>query len=167
MTQKQGGFDFLKALAQQPKATQVVAEKMSQAAFLGVRLQQNTYHIPVSRIREIIPNPSITPVGHTQDWLWGLVKVQGEVYSVVDISPLLDMPALSAREHFVVALSLPEGNYALLVSGVLGITKLSDLKQIDADDYTIVYQMSNKEKLSALSVQSIFESSALANMSIF
>lgn len=165
--QKKGSFEFLQSLAQRPQATLEVAEKASQAAFLGVKIQQNTYHIPVSRIREILPNPQITPIGHTQDWLWGLVKVQGEIYSVVDVASLLGMESLSNRDKFVVALSFPEGNYALLVSNVLGITKLSDLKQIDTDDYTITYQMSNKEKMAALSVQSIVESSALANMSIF
>lgn len=167
MMQQKDSFQFLKMLAQQPKAQEESTEKVSQAGFLGVKVHQETYHIPVSRIREIIPNPSITPIGHTQDWLLGLVKVQGEIYSVVDISPLLEMPVLTGRDKFVVALSMPEGNYALLVSSVLGITKLSDLKQVATDDYTITYQLSNKEKMSALSVQSIVESPALANMSIF
>lgn len=168
MTQQKDSFKFLKALAkQQSKAEKKVGEKVAEAAFLGVKVQNGVYHIPVSRIREIMPNPQITPIGHTQDWLLGLVKVHGEIYSVVDISPLLGMSVAAKRDRLVVALSMPEGNYAIVVSSVLGITKMSDLKQVDADDYTITYQTSGKEKMAALSVQSIVASPALASMSIF
>ncbi|PIE46252.1 MAG: hypothetical protein CSA45_00225 [Gammaproteobacteria bacterium] len=168
MAQRKDSFQFLKTLAQQPKAVETKGEKIAEAAFLGVMIQQTKYHIPISRIREILPNPQVTPIGHTQDWLLGLVKVQGEIYTVVDITPLLEMPLLSGRGKFAIALSMPEGNYAILVSAVLGITKLSDLKQTATDDdYTITYQTPSEDKMTALSVQSIVEAPALANMSIF
>ncbi len=165
--EKKDSFQFLKALANKHRVGQSKERADEGVAFLGVVLDQRDYYIPVAQIRELIPDPNITPVGHTKPWLKGLLKVQGEIYSVIDMALLLGLSETQNKHALAIALSAPEGNYAILVSSVLGLRKALNLQPMNADDYTVTFQTADKEEILALSVPSIIESKELVNMSIF
>lgn len=167
MVQQKDSFRFLKAQTKRTKAVRLGLDEAGGAVFLGVVVQTKKYHLPLGQIREIIPAPKITPIGHTKPWLTGLVKVQGEIYSVIDVAPFIKLPIVEQKNPVVIALTAQEGNYAILVSSVLGITKMNHLNQVSTDEYTVTYQSPEKEEIPALSVLSIVKSSELANMSIF
>lgn len=168
MSQEKQSFQLLQNLAKRDKVKRISTDKSKGAAFLGVLVKDKKYHIPIAQVREIIPKPQIVAIGHAKPWLDGLLKVQGEIYSVIDVAAFLGKGHVKAdKNRVVVALSMIEGNYALVVSSVLGITKLGDLQLVDNDEYTVTYQTPEKNAVPALSIPSIIESSELANMSVF
>lgn len=167
MVQRKDSFRFLKAQKERTKATRIGLDETGGAAFLGVLVQKKKYHIPLGQIREIIPAPKITAIGHTKPWLSGLLKVQGEIYSVIDVAPFVNLPIVEQKKPVVIALTIQEGNYAILVSSVLGITKINQLNQVNTDEFIVTYQSPDKGEIPALSVQSIIKSTELTNMSIF
>ncbi len=166
MTQ-QASFKFLQAQTSKHKVERQVVESSGDTAFLGVGLQGEKYHIPVGHIREIVPNPKITAIGHAKSWLTGLLKVQGEIYSVIDVAQLLGLPEKESKFKLAIALSTSEGNYAILVSSILGIMKENHLHEVGSDAYTVSYQVADDSVMMVLSVPSIVKSPELANMSIF
>ncbi|PID58756.1 MAG: hypothetical protein CR957_00105 [Gammaproteobacteria bacterium] len=166
---EQNSFQFLQSQAAKEKAGRVTEGMDEGAAFLAVSVHNNAYHIPVSQIREIIPSPKVTAIGHTKPWLSGLLKVQGEIYSVIDTAVLLGLSDSNSphKQPLAIAVSMPDGNYALTVSAVKGIIKVTQLQQLENDNYTITYQTADDDVITALSVPSIVESPEFANMSIF
>lgn len=168
MVQKAHSFQFLSDLSQKSKATKTDAGKAHVVSFLGVMIQQKTYYIPVEEVREIIPAPQIVAVGHAKPWVSGLLKVQGEIYSVIDAAPFVGLTLVSEKKPVAIALSVSEGNYSLMVSSVLGITRIANLQQVsNNDEFTITYQDEESTIISVLSVPSIISSSQFANISIF
>ncbi len=165
--EKKDSFQFLKALASKHRAGQTKEQVEEGVAFLGVVLDQQDYYIPVGQIKELVPDPKIIPVGHTKSWVKGLLKVQGEIYSVIDVALLLGLSETQNKNALAIALSAPEGNYAILVSSVLGLRKTLNLQPMNAGDYTVTFQTPDKEEISALSIPSIIESKELVNMSVF
>ncbi len=168
MTQ-QTSFQFLLAQTDKHKADRLAVGGGDDTAFLGVGLRGKTYHIPVGQIREIVPNPKITAIGHAKSWLTGLLKVQGEIYSVIDVAQLLGLPEEESKLKLAIALSVSGGNYAIVISSVLGIVRVNHLHEVDSDEYTVSYQVADDTDnvMITLCVPSIIRSSELTNMSIF
>lgn len=159
-------FQYLQHLASEKRDVSQSGDADKEPAFIGIRIQGDTCYLDVDSIREIIPNPTIAPVGHAQSWLQGLIKVQGEIYSVVDLAGFLGKKPVADKNSFVIALAQEGGNYALLVSRVLGMTKLAQAKKTEEETYFDKYQSDIRE-ISVLSVQRMLESSDFANVSIF
>lgn len=167
MSDKTNSFDFLQTQAQQGKAARNVAEFTKGRAFLRALIDQKSFYIPVEQIREIVLQPRITPVGHVKPWLTGIIKIQGDIYSVIDLSYTLSLQPSSTKSGAVVALSIGEGNYALLVSSVLGIVRAYELRQTDENEFSVTYQSDEHDEIVVLSVDKLVNLPDFSNVSIF
>ncbi len=159
-------FQYLQRLSKEKKAERDINAVTDTPAFLGVRLQDETYYLAIDQVKEIIPNPVISAVGHARSWLKGLIKVQGEIYSVIDLAEFLGNPPITDKHRFVIALSREGGNYALQVSQVLGITKLTQPEKTGEDNYLDNYR-SEMRNIKVLSVERVLGSANFANISVF
>ncbi len=159
-------FQYLQHLSKKKKVERDTDSITDNLAFLGIRLQNETYYLVIDQVKEIIPNPVISPVGHSRSWLEGLIKVQGEIYSVVDLAEFLGYPPIVDKHRFVIALSQEVGNYALQVSQVLGITNFMQPEKTGEDDYLDNYR-SDTKSIKVLSVERMLGSADFANISVF
>ncbi|MFN3652131.1 MAG: chemotaxis protein CheW [Armatimonadota bacterium] len=56
-------------------------------------LGSERFGVEVSAAREVLPLPPIVPVPHTPPWVVGVAGYRGRVLTVVDLRPLLQLPA--------------------------------------------------------------------------
>lgn len=162
-------FDYITQLSETQKAQKMVAEEKTELSFLCVEVHQDRLYIPIEQVKEIIPDPQITPIGHTKSWLEGILKAHGEIYSVVDIARFLESGTVNERSMHAIALSQThvEGNYAVVVNNVLGIVKANSPKKLSSDTYKDVYEVAGEEKIDVLSIHNLVESPAFINVSVF
>jgi|GEM_PF-3663206 len=160
-------FSYLNALSERPKIT--TQGDIAQAkSFLCVLIGKQKYYLQLNWIKAVIPNPVVTPVGHTQPWFEGILKAQNEIYSVIHIEQTLDLPLTKAGKNYAITLAKLEGNYAVLVSDVLGISKTQKLKPIESHGFTITYEASDQQQtITELSIDSLIEAPFFSNFSIF
>ncbi len=160
-------FEFLKNQSQRRKVVKVASDAVNEAAFLGVVVNEETLYIPIEQIHEIVTNPSIVPVGHAKHWMRGLLKSQGDVYSVIDIATFLHADQETDKARILVALSSEQGHYAILVSAILGITKVRQLEKVGSNSYSITYKTADEKTINVFSMQLIEHSAEMRNMSVF
>lgn len=55
-------------------------------------LSQHLFGIPILQSREVIPIPRFTPLPNSSQIFLGVFNLRGEIYPVVDISPVLGLP---------------------------------------------------------------------------
>lgn len=83
---------------------------------IGFRIDQQHFVTPLDETREVFPVPEqITPVPKSQDWVFGIVNLRGELLPVFDLNLFLsgDPVKLSKRSRIMVI------NDTEIVSGVV------------------------------------------------
>lgn len=83
---------------------------------IGFRIDQQYFVTPLNETREVFPVPEqITPVPKSQDWVFGIVNLRGELLPVFDLNLFLSGKAvsLSKRSRIMVI------NDIEIVSGVV------------------------------------------------
>lgn len=162
----QSAFDYMQKLASTQKITKGSGDDEGISTFLCVSIQREKYYIGIEQVSEIISKTSISPVGHTASWFEGITKVQGEVYSVVDITYFLKKPMVTDKGRFAIALVQGNSNYALLANAVIGITKIKVPQVITEDNYIDLYKLP-EETIKVIALDRLLSSSEFANVSIF
>lgn len=162
-------FRYLEKLTDNGKAEKNTQDKTAEQSFLCVLVQKERLYIPLTHVKEIIPSPQITAVGHTKPWLEGILKAHGEIYSVVNLARFLDNQAVAERSMFAIALAQEEseGNYAIIVNNVLGIVKFTAPKQVSSEAYKTIYQGEDEMRFNVLAIPDLIESSEFTNVSVF
>ncbi len=105
---------------------------------LGVLIGARHCLLDLPQVGEIVPYPPVTSVPLTQPWYLGLANVRGTLTGVIDLARYVDEaaqggPAAGSDARlltFSPALGLP---CALLVTRVLGLRRLSDMRPAPAD----------------------------------
>lgn len=88
------------------------------------RVGSERYALPLAAVREVVvPQPPFARVPRASEAVRGVMNLRGRVVAVVDLAPLVGLPAQAleaARGHVLV---LDQGKRALgvLVGGVLGV----------------------------------------------
>lgn len=98
--------------------------------YLTFRLQDETYGVPVSKVREIVTMPAITPVPQAPPYVKGVFNLRSRVLPVIDLRARLGAPAAAYTERtciVVVDISMASSQVLMgvavdAVSEVLAIT---------------------------------------------
>jgi purine-binding chemotaxis protein CheW len=116
--------------------------------YLAFTLGQESYGLPVLKVREIIRLVAITPVPQMPAHIRGVINLRGKIVPVVDLRIKFGLPASEAKESaciVVVQVQLPTGgilHMGLMVDGVEEVINFaaSDLEatpdfgmQVEAD----------------------------------
>jgi purine-binding chemotaxis protein CheW len=78
---------------------------------------RDCYALPIEAVREVVPNPALTPVPTAHASVLGLFNVRGEIIPLLDTSALLDLGPL-AEITFAVVVTTARGPAGLAVSGL-------------------------------------------------
>jgi purine-binding chemotaxis protein CheW len=98
--------------------------------FLAFALDQETYALPVSALREIVKVPALTEIPRPPKSLLGVMNLRGEVLPVYDLKPRLRLPPArplaegAARSARVLVVMSDEGDAGLLVDAVADVVRL-------------------------------------------
>jgi twitching motility protein PilI len=113
-----------------------LVERLRQAAHtqsaskLGVLLGGESWLVELADAGEVIPVPPISALPLTQPWFKGLANVRGNLFSVVDFSAFLGLPAVAVTDHARLLLLSERFRTAaaLLVDRSLGLRNATQLE---------------------------------------
>jgi chemotaxis signal transduction protein len=127
---------------------QKMAEPPSGTPFLTFKLHNLRWGVPISYLREVLPNvSSITPLPFSPFWLYGLINLHGEPVGLVSLSDLLLDPISAANVGLRTAAGAPviiaesEGTPLGLLAEELGevaFLEENQLEQVPAVDARIL-----------------------------
>ncbi len=72
---------------------------MTADKYLTFRLQDETYGVPVSKVREIVTMPAITPVPQSPAYVKGVFNLRSRVLPVVDLRARFGAPAATYTDR--------------------------------------------------------------------
>lgn len=68
------------------------------------------FGLDILRSREVIPLPRFTPLPNCGDTFWGVFNLRGEIFPLVDVSPILGLPPKQIQsDDMVILVDSPEG----------------------------------------------------------
>lgn len=109
------------------QATKEIQEREEVRQFIGIRLGNETYGIPVGKIKEITKPLQITAIPGTAPHIMGLMNLHGEILCVVDVKILLNIgnvvPADNSRVVVIKTVEGPVGVFCDEVTDIYDITQ--------------------------------------------
>ncbi len=99
----------------------------SGATFSAVlfRLGKETYGVELSFVQDVHHLKEITPLPGTPAFVLGIVNVRGQIYSVLNLKSLLDLPLGTAAEaQHIIMLSTPEMSFGIAVDAIAGVRSI-------------------------------------------
>ena len=89
------------------------------ALYLTFVLEDETFAIDVSQVREVLDLSKITKVPRSPDFLRGVINVRGTVVPVVDFRLKFGMPGVDATVHTrIMILEIPLDNKTVVVGAI-------------------------------------------------
>lgn len=105
--------------------TKEIQEREEVRQFIGIRLGNETYGIPVGKIKEITKPLQITAIPGTAPHIMGLMNLHGEILCVVDVKILLNIgnvvPADNSRVVVIKTVEGPVGVFCDEVTDIYDI----------------------------------------------
>jgi purine-binding chemotaxis protein CheW len=92
------------------------------------RLAAERFALPLEAVREVVPpQPPFARVPRTSEAVRGVMNLRGRVVAVVDLAPLVGLPAqpLEPAAGHVIVLDHARRALGLLIGGVVGVEPLA------------------------------------------
>ncbi len=160
-------FKQLKELNKKTKVKKELAVVSgTRKTFLSVSINQRKVYIDTTDVSEVMHQVKISLVGHTASWFKGLVKVQGDIYSLIDVASFLGTSPVSDKSDYVVALSKYYENVAIIVDNLLGLFSVEEIKDKKEEGYLDIYQ-TEKGEIHVLSLKRLVLSDKFSDVSVF
>ena len=87
-----------------------------------VEINSYMFGVDILRSKEVFPLPMITPVPNTRDYLLGVFNHRGEIYPLIDISPILGIELKKIQESdMVIVLEGGEGSVGVVTDRIHGV----------------------------------------------
>lgn len=99
----------------------------SSSRFLVFSLGEESYAVPLLKVREVIAQTEITPVPYTPGHFKGVMNLRGQVISVIDMRLKFKMKAKDTTgETAIIILDLSPVSIGVIVDSVTSVVALSD-----------------------------------------
>ncbi len=111
--------------------------KSSWGKYLTFSLGQESYGIPILKVREIIRVPDITPVPQMPDYVKGVINLRGKVIPVIDLRVKFQFPKAEFHDRtcmIIVSVKLSSGEPALIGLIVDVVEEVMNIQTQDIED---------------------------------
>ncbi len=160
-------FHWLEELSKKKKISKDYADALdARQSFLCVVIGGKSLYISAGDIAEVMAKEKVSLVGHTKSWFKGLIKAQGEIFSLIDISPFLGVKPVNMKHSYIIALSRQYDNIAIVVDSLNGLRSFEKIRQIEQKEYLDVFRVGD-EKLNILSIERLLSSDEFFDISVY
>lgn len=91
------------------------------------QLNNESYAVEISGVKEIVRLPEITQVPHAADYLEGVIDLRGQVTAVIDLHRRFGLPeAEVTKDTRVIVLTVGELQFGVIVDGVTETLTISE-----------------------------------------
>lgn len=92
--------------------------------YIGFRLHDGEYAIPILRVREIIDMPEVTELPLSPDYLKGVMNLRGSIVPVLCIKKLINLPENGTNNAKVIVISCGCMTYGVVVDRITGVIRI-------------------------------------------
>ncbi|MCX5873511.1 MAG: chemotaxis protein CheW [Deltaproteobacteria bacterium] len=117
------------ALAKRPESSDLESQSIEVLEF---SLGDERYAVGSETVREVCPTKQITSVPCSPNFVVGIINLRGQIFSVLDLKRLFDLPQTGNLEHGkVIIVGIDDMEVGILVDDVLGVKKVpvSEIQQ--------------------------------------
>jgi purine-binding chemotaxis protein CheW len=101
--------------------------------FIGFRLQNGEYAVPIVKVREIINIQPITTLPNSPEYLEGVINIRGSVTPIINLKKRLQLPEDGARAGKIIVISCGDATCGILIDSISGVVTI-DEKSIESSD---------------------------------
>jgi purine-binding chemotaxis protein CheW len=101
--------------------------------FIGFRLHNGEYAVPIVKVREIINLEQITTLPNSPEYLEGMINIRGSVIPIINLKKLLHLPEDRENVSKIIVIGCGKITYGILIDSISGVVTI-DEKLIDSSD---------------------------------
>jgi|Deesub1362A_J573_1020465.scaffolds.fasta_scaffold00398_37 chemotaxis protein CheZ len=94
--------------------------------YVGFKLNENEYTIPILKVQEIINTPSITRLPQSPPYIRGVTNLRGKVIPIVDLRKLETVGETNLEATKVIVLSNNNVAFGILVDEITGVINIDE-----------------------------------------
>ncbi len=111
-----------RALAAEPANPDAAGERMEVVEFL---LAHEKYAVETRHVREVLPLENLTPLPGTPAFVSGIANVRGEIFSVIDVGKLFELPERGLPDrHKIIVLRSESMCFGILADAIAGVRQI-------------------------------------------
>lgn len=93
--------------------------------YIGFKLKDNEFTIPILKVREIINTPAVTKLPHSPHYLRGIINLRGNIVPVVDLRELVSMAGGEGGGNKIIVVSAGAANFGILVDEITSVVNIA------------------------------------------
>lgn len=91
---------------------------MDSNRFLSFSLGQESFAIPLLKVKEVIGVPKVTPLPQTPSYFLGMMNLRGQIISILDLRSKFNIKATDKKDAAVIICDLGEQNIGVVVDSI-------------------------------------------------
>jgi purine-binding chemotaxis protein CheW len=113
---------------------------------LSFKLGEETYALPILKVREIIGLMEITPLPRTERYIKGVINLRGKIVPVLDLRAKFGLPqAEKARENCIITVNVNVSGASLLLG--VHVDAVSEVLALAEGDIEALPSMNGQRRL--------------------
>jgi chemotaxis signal transduction protein/chemotaxis regulatin CheY-phosphate phosphatase CheZ len=101
--------------------------------YIGFKVNDNEFTVPILKVQEIINRPPITKLPQATHWIEGITNLRGRIIPIVDLKKAMGMDGASGEK--IVVLSNGRITFGILVDSITGVISLEDTEIEPASEF--------------------------------
>ncbi len=97
--------------------------------FIGFKLNQNEFTIPILKVREIINTPEVTQLPQAPHYMKGIVNIRGMIIPVVDLKKIIKSDKTASGEEIggkVIVITNRNATFGILVDSITSVINIDE-----------------------------------------
>ena len=95
--------------------------------FIGFRLENEEYAVPIVSVREIINLQQITTLPNVPEYVEGMTSIRGNVVPIINLKKRMHLPGNGNGSSMKIMVIASEKNtYGVLIDGVTGVLSIEE-----------------------------------------
>ena len=94
--------------------------------YIGFKLGDDEFTIPILKVREIINTPTITTLPQSPHYMKGIINIRGRIIPVVDLRELVSMGGAGGDDSKIVVISNRNKVFGILVDSISSVINIED-----------------------------------------
>jgi purine-binding chemotaxis protein CheW len=124
-----------RALAMSEKTTLSLVSEFSKSKYISFNLNNDSYCIELSYIKEVLKDTIITDIPGTPDFIEGIINLRGDYITVLNLKKFLSIPSEEIQEHKpVIIVRCNELELAFLIDQINQLFEAQIDKILDSGD---------------------------------
>jgi purine-binding chemotaxis protein CheW len=140
------------------KTTLSLVSEFSKSKYISFNLNNDSYCIELSYIKEVLKDTIITDIPGTPDFIEGIINLRGDYITVLNLKKFLSIPSEEIQEHKpVIIVRCNELELAFLIDKINELFEITEDKIIGSSEgYFLSEFILNETPYTILNVEKVF-----------